>query len=63
LGKILPYIYTGIHGTHSLFPPHFNQTIIFSADFQKPIKYKISRQSIQWALGLHRQMYIQTRRS
>jgi len=38
----------GLHVKYPLFLSDFNETCIFSADFRRTIKYKISRKSAQW---------------
>jgi hypothetical protein len=40
-------MYIGLHVKYPLFQSDFNVTRIFSTDFRKKIKYKISRKSIK----------------
>jgi hypothetical protein len=41
-------MYIGLHVKYLLFLPDFNKTRIFSTDFRKILKYKISLKSAQW---------------
>ena len=40
-------MYIGLHIKYPLFLSDFNDTLIFSADFVKTLKYQVSRKSVQ----------------
>ena len=48
LDKTLPYTYLSLNLKYPLLLSNFNGTWILSIDFRKTLKYKISRQSVQW---------------
>jgi len=41
-------MYVGIHTKYPSFLPDFHQTCIFTTDFLKILKHKISQKSAQW---------------
>ena len=51
LNDIRSQRYIGIHLTYLLFLSDFNKAWIFSTDFRKILKHKISSKSVQWKLS------------
>ena len=63
LNEIWSWMYNDLHVKYSLFLAKFNETWIFSTDFQKNTHNQISRKSIQWEPSCSIRTYRQTWRS
>jgi hypothetical protein len=50
-------IWKHLHVEYLLFLSDFNETWIFSIDFQKKLKYPVSSKSVQWETDEHEEAF------